>query len=89
VAEWSKAHAWKVCIRQKRIEGSNPFLSAIIYKRYTLKMGEKFLTKLKFFGLAVSVFALLFKLLSWQWAEVLLIVGLGTLGVYFFARMFK
>ena len=28
MAEWSKAHAWKVCIRQKRIEGSNPFLSA-------------------------------------------------------------
>ena len=28
VAEWLKAHAWKVCIRQKRIEGSNPFLSA-------------------------------------------------------------
>ena len=28
VAEWSKAHAWKACIRQKRIEGSNPFLSA-------------------------------------------------------------
>ena len=27
VAEWLKAHAWKVCIR-KRIEGSNPFLSA-------------------------------------------------------------
>ena len=27
VAEWSKAHAWKVCIR-KRIEGSNPSLSA-------------------------------------------------------------
>ena len=27
VAEWSKAHAWKACIRQ-RIEGSNPFLSA-------------------------------------------------------------
>ena len=29
VAEWSKAHAWKVCIRQ-RIEGSNPSLSANI-----------------------------------------------------------
>ena len=29
VAEWSKAHAWKVCIRQ-RIEGSNPSLSAIL-----------------------------------------------------------
>ena len=28
VAEWSKAHAWKVCIRQ-RIEGSNPSFSAI------------------------------------------------------------
>ena len=28
VAEWSKAHAWKACIRQ-RIEGSNPSLSAI------------------------------------------------------------
>ena len=28
VAEWSKAHAWKVCIHQKCIEGSNPFLSA-------------------------------------------------------------
>ena len=28
VAERSKAHAWKVCIRQKRIAGSNPALSA-------------------------------------------------------------
>ena len=28
VAEWSKAHAWKVCISQKGIKGSNPFLSA-------------------------------------------------------------
>ena len=28
VAERLKAHAWKVCIRQKRIEGSNPSLSA-------------------------------------------------------------
>ncbi len=28
MAEWFKAHAWKVCIRQKRIEGSNPSLSA-------------------------------------------------------------
>lgn len=35
MAERSKAHAWKVCIRQ-RIKGSNPFLSAnykpMIYK---------------------------------------------------------
>jgi hypothetical protein len=27
LAEWSKAHAWKVCVRQ-RTEGSNPSLSA-------------------------------------------------------------
>jgi hypothetical protein len=28
VAEWSKALAWKVSIRQNRIEGSNPSRSA-------------------------------------------------------------
>ncbi len=28
VAEWSKAHAWKVCVLQKGTKGSNPFLSA-------------------------------------------------------------
>src|SRR3546814_17004018 len=28
VAEWSKALAWKVSIRQKRIEGSNPYRPA-------------------------------------------------------------
>ena len=28
MAEWSKAHAWKVCIPQKGILGSNPSLSA-------------------------------------------------------------
>lgn len=28
VAEWSKALAWKVSIRQKRIQGSNPCRSA-------------------------------------------------------------
>lgn len=26
--EWLKRHAWKACIRQKRITGSNPVLSA-------------------------------------------------------------
>ncbi len=31
MAEWLKAHAWKACIRQKRIQGSNPCLSAIIF----------------------------------------------------------
>ena len=28
VLEWLKRHAWKACIRQKRIGGSNPPLSA-------------------------------------------------------------
>ena len=28
VAEWSKAHAWKVCELQKGSAGSNPALSA-------------------------------------------------------------
>ncbi len=28
MSEWFKEHAWKVCIRQKRIRGSNPRLSA-------------------------------------------------------------
>ncbi len=32
MAERSKAHAWKVCIRQ-RIEGSNPSLSAKLDKK--------------------------------------------------------
>ena len=30
VLEWLKRHAWKACIRQKRIRGSNPLLSAKI-----------------------------------------------------------
>ena len=32
VLEWLKRHAWKACIRQKRIGGSNPPLSAVIPK---------------------------------------------------------
>ncbi len=28
VLEWLKRHAWKACIRQKCITGSNPVLSA-------------------------------------------------------------
>ncbi len=28
LSEWFKEHAWKVCIPQKGIEGSNPSLSA-------------------------------------------------------------
>ena len=32
MAEWSKAHDWKSCVRLKRTEGSNPSLSAITTK---------------------------------------------------------
>src|SRR6476619_1814760 len=32
VAEWSKALAWKVSIRQNRIEGSNPSRSATLLR---------------------------------------------------------
>ena len=31
--EWLKRHAWKACIRQKCIRGSNPLLSADMKKR--------------------------------------------------------
>ena len=42
VAEWSKAHAWKVCIRQ-RIEGSNPSLTAKLYPKRLIVLGFFFL----------------------------------------------
>jgi hypothetical protein len=32
VSEWSKEHAWKVCMGQKLIVGSNPILSALLRK---------------------------------------------------------
>ena len=31
MSEWSKEHAWKVCVR-KRTEGSNPSLTAITFR---------------------------------------------------------
>ncbi len=42
VAEWSKALAWKVSIRQKRIQGSNPCRSASHPQivRYRCLVGE-------------------------------------------------
>ena len=32
MSEWSKEHAWKVCVLQKGTKGSNPFLSAFVGK---------------------------------------------------------
>ena len=37
MAEWSKAHAWKVCKRRKRFKGSNPFLSAKTMKQIRIE----------------------------------------------------
>jgi hypothetical protein len=41
VAEWSMARAWKVRIRQKRIVGSNPTLSASSHTRRALRPTDR------------------------------------------------
>ena len=41
VSEWPKEHAWKVCIR-KRIEGSNPSLTATNFKTRERKLSGFF-----------------------------------------------
>ncbi|MBB69048.1 MAG: gliding motility protein [Flavobacteriaceae bacterium] len=47
------------------------------------------LNKLKYLGLSMTSFAVLFKLMSWQYAQYLLIAGLSFLGIYFMIRVFK
>ena len=54
VAEWSKAHAWKVCIRQ-RIEGSNPSLTATIPQRLIQHFS------LQVNGLSLNILAYVFR----------------------------
>ena len=39
--EWLKRHAWKACIRQKCIAGSNPALSAGNIKQKTISKYNK------------------------------------------------
>ena len=39
--EWLKRHAWKACIRQKRIRGSNPALSAELTGQKWTVNGQK------------------------------------------------
>ena len=36
LSEWLKEHAWKVCIPQKGIEGSNPSVSAFLFSLFIL-----------------------------------------------------
>jgi len=45
--------------------------------------------RIKNFGLSIGIFGCLFKLLAWQGATVLLIVGLTTLASYFFIKIFE
>ena len=45
--------------------------------------------KLKYIGFSITCFAILFKLMSWQYADKLLIAGLGSLGIYFLIKVFK
>ncbi len=47
MAEWSKAHAWKVCNRQKWFMGSNPILSAFFLKVICFKSIYVFLMSKK------------------------------------------
>jgi hypothetical protein len=42
VSEWLKEHAWKVCIPQKGIEGSNPSLSASKQSKNKKRFERKF-----------------------------------------------
>ena len=45
MAEWSKAHDWKSCVRHKRTKGSNPFFSAKKYCRKGYVFCSIFLSK--------------------------------------------
>ena len=45
--------------------------------------------KIKYLGFSVTCFAILFKLMSWQYADKLLIAGFGTLGIYYLIKIFK
>ena len=59
VAEWSKAHAWKVCIPQKGIEGSNPFLSAFLQSLAVKKRFFFFMSGVVFVGMKMQIWILL------------------------------
>lgn len=45
--------------------------------------------KIKYLGFSIVIFGVLFKLMSWQFASELLIVGLSILGIYFLIKVFK
>lgn len=45
--------------------------------------------KLKYLGFSIGIFGCLFKIMSWQGAGVLQIIGLSLLGIYFLVKVFK
>jgi hypothetical protein len=47
------------------------------------------LSKIKYLGVSITSFAILFKLMSWQFADKLLIAGLSSLGIYYFIQVFR
>ena len=48
-----------------------------------------YMKKVKYIGFSITYFAILFKLMSWQYADKLLIAGLGSLGIYYLIKVFK
>ena len=60
--EWLKRHAWKACIRQNRISGSNPDLSAINAKNQQITKKTPNFTPNNV-KLGVFFFRIIFKLL--------------------------
>ena len=77
VAEWSKAHAWKVCNGQP-FEGSNPSLTAIFYSvRSKIFLQPDPVGRNNFFFFSQSVvkaLQLAFELLFWKVLYVVLLV---------------
>ncbi len=45
--------------------------------------------KLKYLGFSITLFACLFKLMSWQYADKILITGISFLGIYYLIKVFK
>ena len=48
----------------------------------------EYMEKIKYIGFSITCFAILFKLMSWQYADKLLIAGLGSLGIYYLIKVF-
>ena len=52
-------------------------------------MNKYHIDKVKYLGLSIGIFGCLFKIMSWQGAGLLLIIGLSLLGLYFLIKVFQ